>query len=235
MKNTDGRIISALARRELMARDFISITVKDRITGLPVSGYYWNDVGPITANVLSGATLLQESRTFTGTGSVISIGEIPLVNDLSIRSIRVTLNHLNAEIDDLIRGYDLKDAYVEIHKGFFNPATWALEAPAEPEFVGNVDSCRINNAPAGSAGNVELVLFSNTRQLTRASTEKRSDASQKQRDPNDTFFKYAGVVPEVQVFWGVMRANTPSSYVTNEGQPIGSIGQLIGAGLLASR
>lgn len=226
MRSLASAIDTALNRREIMARTFVTMKAKDRQTGADAFLYIWDDVGPVTISVLDGETLAPVSRTYTGSAGLVAISAIPLTNDLSVRQVTASLNVVNAEIDTALRAYDVKGAYVEIHRGMYNPITYTLEADAVPRFVGFVDSCRINTGAAGEPSSADVVMFSLADELTVGSTEKRALSSQQLRSPTDDFHKFCSTAQEIPVFWGQMKGNVPSQYVDSNGTFIGGPGQL---------
>lgn len=191
-----------LAARRLVARDFFWIIAKDG-SNSPITAGYWNDRNQITAIVNSGQDGTDTSRTYNGTGRLIVADDIPLTNDLSIRTINVSLTTLNAAIDTLIRGYNLRLAPVEIHRLLFDPVTRILSADVQkPRFIGFVDSVTVNTPQVGQTGSVQLKCVSHTQELTRTSSDKRSNSAQHRRLATDDFYQYAGVMPDRTVFWG---------------------------------
>lgn len=211
MRDLDSAIVTALAAKTFKRRTFFSITARDFSTGDPAAAYFWNDVGPITCDVIDGLTGGIESRTFTGSGTLIVCGPIILSSDIAPRTVAVTLNQTDDRIDDYIRGYDLKNAYCEIHRGLFNPLTHVIVAEPIPIFVGFTDGMKINSPAVGSPGSIELSLASHTRELTRACYSVRSQSDQASRNEGDTFLQYAGVMKSVQMFWGTAKVGQASS------------------------
>jgi hypothetical protein len=192
----------ALANRILLPRDFIWFVVRDRTTGGPVTDGYWSDVGQITAAVIDPDTGGASSRTFFGAGSLISISDIPLVSNLTVQNITVTLSQVADRVNQLVRTYDCKQGRVEIYRGLFDPNTRAMVAPAEPRFVGTIDEAPIDTPAENENGDVRLTCTSNTAELTRSNPDTRSDASQKRRNPADDFFADVAVCGTWQHFWG---------------------------------
>ena len=211
MRDLDSAIVTALAAKTFKRRTFFSITARDFSTGASVSAYFWNDVGPITCNVIDGLTGGIVSRTFAGSGTLLTCGSIVLSSDLAPRTVTLTLNQTDDRIDNYIRGYDLKNAYCEIHRGLFNPLTHVIVAQPIPIFVGFGDSMHVVSPAADSAGSIELNLVSHTRELTRAGSASRSFVDQQTRDGSDTFLKYAGVMKSTQLFWGTAKAAQAST------------------------
>jgi hypothetical protein len=193
---------TALQNRILMPRDFIWFVVRDRTTGAAVTDGYWSDIGDISAQYVDPDTGGIGTRTWAGAGSLIQISDIPLVSNLTVQNITVTLSQVADRVNDLIRGYDCKQGRVEIYRGLFDPATRQMVAPAVPRFVGTIDEAPITTPKEGDSGDVSLSCTSNTVELTRSNPDTRSDASQKLRNPADGFFNDVSVVGTWQHFWG---------------------------------
>ena len=105
-----------------MARDFIWFQVRDLTTGAPVTDGYWSDVGDVNAQIIDPDTGNIDTRPFAGAGSLISISDIPLVSNLTVQNITVTLSQVADRVNQLVRGYDCKQGRVEIYRGLFDPA-----------------------------------------------------------------------------------------------------------------
>lgn len=193
---------AALSARRLVARDFIWFVVRDRDTGNPVTDGYWSDVGTIAAEVIDPDTSAPVTRTFAGAGGLVSISDIPLVSNLTVQNVTVTLSQVSERINDLVRGYDCKQGKVQIFRGLFDPATHALVAPAFPRFAGTIDEAPITTPEENRSGDVVLTCTGNTQELTRANSDTRSDASQKLRDPDDDFYLHTATVADWQQYWG---------------------------------
>jgi hypothetical protein len=198
----------ALAARILMPRDFIWFVVRDRSTGAAVTDGYWSDIGSIDAQIIDPDTGGVTTRNWAGAGSLISISDIPLVSNLTVQNITVTLSQVADRVNNLVRGYDCKQGRVEIYRGLFDPASRKMVAPAAPRFVGTIDEAPITTPKEGDSGDVSLTCTSNTIELTRMNPDTRSDASQKMRNPSDAFFADVAVVGTWQHFWG--RAGGPT-------------------------
>lgn len=193
---------TALQQRKLLARDFIWFQVKNRNNGDPVYDGYWSDVGTITASVIDPNTGGATSRQWFGVGALISISAIPLVSNLTVQNVTVTLSKVADRVNDLVRTYECKQGRVEIFRGLFDPETRQLVAPAAPRFVGFIDDIQIKTPEEGGEGSVVLTCNSHTQELTRTNTETRSDASQQARAPGDDFYADTAVVGGWQFFWG---------------------------------
>ncbi len=204
MRSLAAAVTAALAQRALVARTFFWITAKD--SGSPVSVGFWNDLDTATFSVIDGLTGSTVSRQFYASGSLIAVDDVPLTSDLGVRELSATLSQINADVIATVRGYDIRRAPVQIHRGLFSLTSRSLVAPAVCRFVGFVDSCRITTPKEGGFGSIELRLASFARELTRANTETRSDESQKARSTGDRFYRYTGIMGGVSIFWGVKRS-----------------------------
>lgn len=227
MRTVQANVLTAIAKRELVARDFITITARNFSTGLPEVANFWSDIGPINASVIDAVTLAPVVRTYVGSGTMFAIGDIPLTSDLTIRSINAALNHVNDAVNNFARGYDLKGAPVEIHRGLFDPINRNLVAAAELRFVGFVDDVNFVTPPEGGDGQIKVKLVAHTRELSRANAEKRSDESQQRRSAGDRFFQHASVVPEWDQFWGQASGRIPTVTV-GSGNPAADAARRLG-------
>jgi hypothetical protein len=211
VRTISGANYTALQQRALLPRDFIWFVVRDRVTGLPVTDGYWSDIGSISAQVLDPDTGTPVTRTWFGAGGLITISDIPLVSNITVQNISVTLSQVADRVNDLVRTYDCKQGKVEIYRGLLDPSTRLMVAPATPRFLGTIDEAPIKTPKQGEVGDVTLSCTSNTQELTRFNTDTRSDASQKRRLSSDNFFQDVTVVGKWEHFWGRAAQRTPSS------------------------
>ncbi len=197
---------TALEQRELVPRDFIWFTVRDRATGLPYSEGYWSDLGARQFQVIDPDTLLPVTRNYFGGAGLIAIPDIPLVSNLTVQTITVTLSQLSDRVNGLIRFYDPKQGRVEIHRGMFDKNTRLPVGPAEVRFVGFIDGTPVNTPKEGEVGDVEVTVVGHAQEWTRSNPDTRNDESQKLRTPEgeplDEFMKDVSVVGDWELFWG---------------------------------
>jgi hypothetical protein len=202
MRDITAENWTALQQRALMPRDFIWFVVRERGSGVPVTDGYWSDIGTISAQIIDPDTGGYVTRTFYGAGSLIQISDIPLVSNITVQNITVTLSQVADRVNALVRQYDCKQGRVEIYRGLFDPQTRQMVSPATPRFVGTIDQAPIRTPREGESGDVQLTCTSNTIELTRTNPDTRSDASQKLRSATDDFFYDVAVVGTWQHFWG---------------------------------
>lgn len=201
---------TALQARELVARDFLWLVVRDRETGLSVTDGLWSDVGDVTAQVIDPDSGLPDERDWYGSGTLVAIDDIPLVANLTVQNVNIRLSQIDDHINTLVRFYDAKQARVEVYRGLFDPGTREMVAPAECRFVGFVDKIEIQTPSENEEGSVTLICASHTQEMMRSNPDTRSDASQKLRGATDNFFKDAGTAGSWELFWGSERGAIPT-------------------------
>lgn len=202
MRALSTAAFDALCSGGMVARDFVWFTVRNRDTGAPYSEGYWTDVGLVDAEVINPDTGAVVVRQFRGAGTLISSDPIPLISNLTVRSIDLSLSQVHDRINELIRGFDPKQGRVEIFRGVFDPTSRLLVAPATPRFVGFIDAVKIRTPPEGEVGSVTVTCKSHSQELTRSNPATRSSADQRRRHGTDSIFKDASVAGQVEIFWG---------------------------------
>ncbi|TKT78430.1 hypothetical protein [Aquamicrobium sp. LC103] len=193
---------AALAGRRLVARDFLWIVARDRSTGNPFPYGFWSDVGDVSAQVLLPETGVPTLRNFEGSGSLISVSDIVAVNNVTVRTVTVEMSQIDPAVENIVRGYDLKQAKVEIYRGLFSVSSRQLVAPAPCRFDGFVDEVEIRTPAENEAGSITLTCTSHTQEMTRANADTRSDDSQRKRLATDNFFQDVSVVGDWEMPWG---------------------------------
>lgn len=214
MRYLSAENYSALQARELVARDFLWIVGRNRATGDPFPYGFWSDVGDVSAPVLNPNTGLAETRNFEGSGTLIQISDIALVANLTVQTITVTMNQIDDAVQNVIRGYDLKQAQVEVYRGLFSPVSRQIVAPAVNRFIGYVDQVDIKTPEEGGEGSITLTCASHSYEFTRYNPSTRSHEDQKRRDANDAFFVDASTVGEWEHFWGRTNGKVSTSSPT---------------------
>jgi hypothetical protein len=202
MRILPASITTALSARQLVARDFLWLIARDRQTGQPQAVGFWSDVGNIEAEVVHPDTGHADARSFYGSGTLISITEIPLVSTLEAQNVTITMSQIDDVVAQAVRLYDCKQARVEIYRGLFSPQTRKLVSPAELRFFGFVDTISVKTPAENEAGAVTFTCASHMQEITRSNPDTRSDASQRQRGGNDNFYQDVAVVGEWELFWG---------------------------------
>lgn len=201
MRPVSVEAMAALRERAVTLRDFLWIVARDRDTGAEVPYGVWSDLGPISASVIDPETGAPVARGYEGAGGLVDISGVPLVSDLTAQTVTVTVSQV-ADINDLIRAYEVRRARIEVHRGLFHVGTLAQLTPAFPRFVGFVDEASIRTPPEGELGGIELTCVSHAQELGRSNTATRSDAHMQRRNPGDTFRRHAAAVGSWELRWG---------------------------------
>ncbi|MFN3971240.1 MAG: hypothetical protein ACK4L4_07700 [Gemmobacter sp.] len=200
MKDLDPALLSLLqARRGLIARLLFWVIPKDRTTGDPVPVGFTSSVTPMEVTI--GA----ETRTYEAAGGLFRSAPIRAGAGLQVRMHTVSLAGITPEAELILRGYDPRLAPAELHRLVLDPETMAPAGPPQLLFRGWVDKVKMPTPEKGGAARVELTLASASRDLTRRLSLKKSDESQRLRDPDDRFRRWVDVSGEVDVFWGSHR------------------------------
>jgi hypothetical protein len=202
MKSISPANQAALAARVLLPVDFLSITARNRSTGLPETAHFYSGYDTVAALVIDPDTGLPVMRNYKGQGSLIQISDIPAIAGVTVQRITIKMSQLDDLVEQVVRLYDLKQGRVEIHTGLLDPDSRKLVDPAEPLFVGFVDEAPITTPPENEDGGVTLTCTSHTQELTRSNPATRSHADQQVRAPGDAFFVDAAVCPGWDHYWG---------------------------------
>lgn len=196
---------TALEKGLLIARDFLWIEAREFGSGDPVTQGFWSGVSDVSAQVLNPQTGLATTRTFYGAGSLIQISAVPLVANGTVQSVTVNMSQLHEIVEEAVRGYDCKQARVEMYRGLFNTATRDLVAPAFCRFFGFVDTIEIETPPEGDTGAVILNCKSHSQEFTRSNPDTRTVASQVRRSNTDNFHQTTGVAGDWEIWWGTKK------------------------------
>lgn len=190
-------MLTAKTRGDLRPFWALWIVARDMATNAayPVGFWTGDDAATITAE---GA-----QRTYYGAGAALSLEPLTYHLGAVIQTQRISLGPLAPEVQQVLRGYDTRQAPVQIHLVMLD-ANGAVQS-VEMAFDGVMDRFEINEGPVDDYGNSTVVcdaeLVSDARMLTRTLSLKMSDASQRLRSDADRFRQYADVAGEVKVTW----------------------------------
>lgn len=200
--------IPQIARGDTHHHALIWISARNRLTdGVETAGFW-------TGGEDRAFTVEGEARSYFGIGHVLDVPPILSSEGGVVQMQQLRLSANSPEIEAALRGYDVRQAPIDIHVARFDPATGAL-AGIDRAFRGFVDKApRTIPAKNGDGSEWALDLASSMRSLTRALTVMRSDASQRVRllpdGRPDRFFRHATVAGSVERFWGTVRV-TPQA------------------------
>lgn len=195
--------LSNAAAMGFVERDMVTFFVRERGSGDIVTFAFWNDYGDLELDVADGDTGVTVSRTAIGDEALLSVGDVPNVNDLTVRRLTIAMSQLHATVQDMFRGYDMRLARAELHRLILDPDTRNLVAVPPCDFIGQVSLGPLGTPAAGSEGSVEFEIVSDTAELTRVNSAKCSDETQKRRDAADDMRTYvAELAAGVDLPWG---------------------------------
>lgn len=210
MRDIHADVLAAMSAGKLVERDFLNVWPRDRSTGLEVEKGYWSGIGTVSAPVLNPLTGSSTTLSFRGVGSLIEISGIPLVANVTVQRVTIKLSHIDSDVMQLLRTYDLRQARVQVFRGWLSPDSRALIQQALPRFVGFVDGAPLETPAENEEGSFTLECVSHTQEMTRASTETRSDESQRRRNASDNFYQDTATVGEREMFWGKANGKIPA-------------------------
>jgi hypothetical protein len=204
MKNTSTAFLAALTGARdgaLVPRQFVWFTAKALDTGAPVTLGLWTGDEDINISVISGVTGLPEARTYFGANN-LTIGEIARTSDLTIQTVRIILSQIATAAQQLVRGYDLRLAQVEIHDMAFSTVSRQPVSAPEIAFLGVVDAAPIKTPSVGQDGDITLSCVSAAiSMLERPNTVKSSYEGQKRRN-GDEWGLYSSTIATWTIPWG---------------------------------
>tara|TARA_B110000285_G_C14876783_1_gene491871 strand:+ start:215 stop:778 length:564 start_codon:yes stop_codon:yes gene_type:complete len=148
----------------------------------------WTGVGDKVINV-QGA-----DQTFTGTGSLLEIGGLDEVNDLSAKSVSLSLTGLNESVLSIALQEPYQRRKCRLYFGEQSVAD-VVEI-----FAGKMNTMSINDEAESST--IVLDVESNLIELERSSNWRYTDENHQSRYSGDTFFSYVQTIQDQQVAWG---------------------------------
>jgi hypothetical protein len=202
MRTLHSDVQTALQQRGLVARDFLNVWPKNRSTGAEEEKGYWSGAGSVSASIINPLTGSTVSRNYRGVGTLIQISDIPLVSNITVQRITIRMSHIDTDVMDALRTYDLRQARVQIFRGLFNPDTRVLVNAAIPRFLGFVDGAPLETPSENEEGSFVLECVSHTQEMLRSNPDVRSDESQKRRSGTDNFYQDTATVGDRELWWG---------------------------------
>lgn len=139
------------------------------------------------------------SRAYLG-GCNLQAGEIAYVADLTDNPITVSMSQIADASQQLVRGYDVRLAYCEIHST--TKIGGAFSSQPQLQWIGIVDDVLIATPEVGGDGQMGLSVRSELMaQLTAINPAKSSDSHQKRRQAGDRFSEYSGAIKARSIQW----------------------------------
>lgn len=179
-------------------RDFVWFET----VGTPYRYGFYSDIEPaVSVAVIDGQTGATATREYLGAGALHSVSDITLTVGLNIYSVSIVLSNVHPTVQEMVRGRDIRNARVEIHRGIINPATGLLADPPIVNFIGTVNKATPRRPPAGGEGGVTITAVSALNELTRTNPAKFSDATISRRG-GDRLLRYVDIMGDVRLHWG---------------------------------
>jgi hypothetical protein len=187
---------------------FISFTVKeiDDPDALVLANFCTSD-DDMTVTITDPDTGLPVERTFAGGGHIVKMGDLVRSEGPVIRSHSFIMSGASTLVQDLIHGYNCREALFQWFTGELDQDTGLLIDEPPCEFVGFVNAIDLNDSALSIEGdtppesNVTISIDSLAAALTDKNYDMRDDEVGKTRD-NDRFFKYSDSAHHWNVRWG---------------------------------
>lgn len=189
-----------ISRKPIIVHHLLWVSARHRASGAVERLGLWT--GPDHQDfVIEG-----ETRGYFGAGGMIGMEALTSAAGTDVRSTRLKLSGIAPEVEMAVRGYDARQAPVQIHRMVINPDTGLMLGAPVRRLDGWINKLEMVTADEGRDARCELTLVSNARAGTRALSLKKSDASQRLRvlpgGGEDRFYQYADVSGAVPVKWG---------------------------------
>lgn len=180
----------------IVVRQLLWVAAKNRTTGV------YEYIGFWSGEDHQIFTVDGEPRTYYGSGQFLNWGELSLESTLNIRKLSATVTAISPEMQTVIRQYEPKMAPTELHLAFFSPESNNLVASPLRVHKGWIDKFTITTPAVNEQGQGRLDLMGHTRIMTRTLPTKRSEGSQKKRNPSDTFYNDVSITGQITTPWG---------------------------------
>lgn len=186
-----------VARGSVVAEALIWFEAKNRETDAAETVGLWTGARNQSFNI-DGQT-----RQYMGAGGALSVEPLIAQKGLNVQSQTITLSGIAPEVEVLLRGYDARQAPVEIHLARFDSETNNLIG-LDRVFRGWLDKAPVVSGRTRGTATVTCTLVSAARELTRTRPTKRSDATQKLQ-AGDRFLRFNTVSGAVKTYVGMKK------------------------------
>ena len=204
----DVDTVAALESGAIVVRELL--TVKGKTLGGSAAEFNYSTIEDNTAiNVVPAGETTPVSRNYVGGGTLLDVPAIVDAIGVEARSITFGLDHISQAAGspmDMVYGANVRVARVEMHRAFFDPATWNLVSTPTLMFSGRVDGAAVDDAAAGGEGGLSLEAIGSAIDLTKTNPAMESDEQQKRRD-GDRFRRWGDSAATVETWWGQNKAD----------------------------
>ena len=157
-----------------------------------------------TGGISRVITVAGENRTYHGAGNIIDVERMTFLAGVnSIQPQTIQLNGLTPEVEMMMRGYEAKQADIEIHRWWHKPNV-KTGGTIERALKGKIDELNFNRPPIEEGRNAaelicEVTVMTASRMGTRTLALKKSDATQKMVSATDKGRQYSAA--KAKVVW----------------------------------
>lgn len=150
-----------------------------------------------------------QTRVYHGAGNIIDMSQMSYMAGVtSIQPQTIDLNALTPEVEAMMRGYEAKQASIEIHRWYHDPRVRS-GGVIERAIKGKIDDLKFKRPPIEEGRSATELICSVTimtaaRMGTRTLALKKSDATQKMTNATDNGRKYSSAKAKV-VWMGEVR------------------------------
>jgi len=140
-----------------------------------------------------------DGEIYTGTGLLLSIGEVEEVSDLSAKGLTLTLSGLSSSILSIAYQEPYHGRPARLMFGALNVSTGAIIG-AHEIFAGLLDDMRIQRG--SQAVTITVAVENKLVTLQRPNVRRYTSANHKLRHPTDTFFDFVQALQDKEIAWG---------------------------------
>lgn len=166
--------------------------------------FFFTDHGyNITINAANARTGVVQSHNYIGDEKPI-IGVESLEEKIGIGIVKknIRLNILHSAVENMVRGHNIRNSQVQIHRGYLGASDRKFVGNLEPRLYGYVESVNVVTGGIGEESYVDIGVASHAREFTRTSHAKWSHEYMQERSPGDTFLEWVNGTADVPVWWG---------------------------------
>lgn len=200
----DSATLAALEEGRVIKRDLLYVFGKDS-NGDNAEFGFWEGEDNITETVVGARDGVNDSRSYVGGGTVVSMPPFPFEAGLVERQIDVVLSGVHSAVLDMVFGNDIRGVRAEVHRAFFDKDDGGLTGTPKAQWSGFVLRAEERVGGAGGAAEISLMLVNSAWMLSQTNSSLRSNPDQKDRASGDLFYKYAGRERQINRVWGQKR------------------------------
>lgn len=184
-----------LARSAVMPRWLLWVAAKEFGTLASAPLGLWNGDDDLSFSIAGSP------RTYLGALSRFEVEPITYATGLDVRTLSITLAANAPETEDLVRGFIIRLAAVELHLALLDPQTTDL-IDVQPMFRGFVNRAPLSTPAQGGGDSVTIELVSRMRTMALPGPAlKKTNQSHILRDATDDFRQYGATAGEIVTEW----------------------------------